>query len=99
MACENQQTEKCSNDQTIGVTSLAADSGVPSPKLWTSSSWARDWFEDALSAAKEAGRHARRRETLFAVCCAESYLFEWVRDEVLKGKYDELAKYFPPGNH
>jgi hypothetical protein len=34
---------------------------------------------------------------VFAAACAESYLFEWVRDEVLKHDYRALETYFPPG--
>jgi hypothetical protein len=41
--------------------------------------------------------HARRREILFAVCAAESYLLEWVRDDVLKHDFNQLRNYFPLG--
>jgi hypothetical protein len=70
---------------------------------WYSSTWAPEWFRDALNEARRqpesqpAGRNARRREILFAVCCAESYLLEWVRDEVLQGNYVMLGAFFPPG--
>ena len=53
-------------------------------ELWATASFARAWFSDAL---EEAGvvndSDARRREIVFAVCFAESYLLEWVRDVVL----------------
>ena len=60
--------------------------------------WAKAWFADALDEAKKTqDPQARRREILFAVCFAESYLFEWVRDVVLAGKDPEdLNRYFPP---
>jgi hypothetical protein len=32
---------------------------------------------------------------LFAVCAAESYIFEWVRDTVLKNDFSVLPTYFP----
>jgi hypothetical protein len=32
-----------------------------------------------------------------ARCAAESYLFEWVRDDVLKHDFNQLEHYFPPG--
>jgi hypothetical protein len=38
-----------------------------------------------------------RREVIFAVCLAESYLFEWVRDEVCGRNFEEVQAYFPIG--
>src|SRR6266566_4699000 len=66
-----------------------------SATLWRSASFAPRWFEDAKREAAIHGLDARRREILFAVCFAESYLLEWVRDEVLKRKFDALTEYFP----
>lgn len=63
--------------------------------VWGASSFARDWFADALEEALAPGRHARRREIIFAVCCAESYLFEWARDEALRRDFREIGRYFP----
>ena len=34
---------------------------------------------------------------MFAVCFAESYLFEWVRDKVLQRDFGRLNKFFAPG--
>jgi hypothetical protein len=71
--------------------------------VWLTYSFAPEWFEDALHEANTGTDHnARRREIVFAVCFAESYLFEWVRDTVLdKGNSEELVRnlnqYFPPG--
>jgi len=65
-------------------------------KVWLTYSFAPEWFKDALNEARTGSdHHSRRREILFAVCCVESYLFEWTRDEVLNRKFDELKKYFP----
>jgi hypothetical protein len=70
---------------------------------WNSYSFAPEWFKDALSEARTSqDHHSHRREILFAVCFVESYLFEWVRDEVLSREFNELGKYFfhpgkPPG--
>ena len=54
--------------------------------------------------SQQHGRDARRREILLAACFAETYLFEWVRDEVLQHKigpgpdhHKNLLKYFPVG--
>jgi len=38
----------------------------------------------------------RRREITFAVAAVESYLLEWVRDEVLSRDFRRLDEYFPP---
>ena len=65
--------------------------------IWQSCSWARDWFDDAFDAAKQADHRARRREIIFSVCFAETYLFECVRDEILKRDFVKLATYFPFG--
>ncbi len=82
--------------------------GVPSNELsggvtvWLTYPFASEWFEDALHEAKTGTNHnARRREIVFAVLCAESYLFEWVRDRVLDRSdfvklVKDLNKYFPP---
>src|SRR5262245_61990872 len=64
--------------------------------LWRSASLAPRWFEDGKREAAIHGPDARRREILFAVRFAESYLLEWVRDEVVKRQFAALAEYFPP---
>ena len=64
--------------------------------LWVNYSFAPDWLGDALTEARSGpGHRPRRREILFAVCFVESYLFEWVRDDILKREYNRLEKYFP----
>jgi len=66
--------------------------------IWMASNFAPDWFADALHEAHNGTDHnARRREILFAVCCAESYIVEWVRDEVLNRDFERLDLFFPPG--
>jgi hypothetical protein len=60
--------------------------------------YARPWLEDAKRENRLRGRDARRREIIFAVGFAESYLFEWVRDEVLGDRFPErLDEFFPAG--
>jgi hypothetical protein len=72
-------------------------------KAWKSYSFAPEWFADASREAGVEGlpglerRGARRREILFAVCAAESYVFEWGRDTVLNHDFKKLKKYFPAG--
>jgi hypothetical protein len=66
-------------------------------KHWKNYPFAPEWFADALLEAKHEGRGPRRREILFAVCAAESYLFEWVLGPVLKHDFKKLNKYFPAG--
>lgn len=66
--------------------------------VWLSYNFAPEWFKDALFEANIPNDHnARRREILFAVCFAESYLVEWVRDTVLNHDFQRLNQYFPPG--
>ncbi len=68
------------------------------PRIWLSLNLASEWYEDALAEARIGGDYRnRRREILFAVCAAESYLLEWVRDGALAQNFPELKQYFPPG--
>jgi len=66
------------------------------PTLWSTYSFSPEWFRDASDEASKPGHEARRREILFVVCAAESYIFEWVRDTVLNHDFNVLTKYFPP---
>jgi len=68
-----------------------ASAGIPT--VWLSDNFAQDWFADALHEARTGKDYnARRREIIFAVCFAESYIFEWVRRKV---QIEELNDYFP----
>ena len=64
--------------------------------VWITETFAPDWFADAIHESHLEGPGARRREIIFGVCCAESYLLEWVRDEVLNREFGKLKSYFPP---
>ncbi len=67
--------------------------------IWSAGSFAHEWFNDALKEAREGrDRNSRRREIVFAVCFTESYLFEWVRDEIPGLRIDELSESFPDQN-
>ncbi len=65
--------------------------------------YAEAWFDDAVreAAPQTAGDpHARRREIVFSVMCAESYLPEWVGTLLQRrfsGRhlYEALRDYFP----
>ncbi|MDY7041405.1 MAG: hypothetical protein SVX38_11130 [Chloroflexota bacterium] len=55
---------------------------------------AKDWFADAVNEAQSETEDAIasvRREIVFVVCFAESYIFEWARDVAGMG---EVTKYF-----
>ena len=78
--------------------------GIPSAEqfgnitVWLTYNWAPEWLADAHMAAQtttvaEDRKHSRRREILFAACFAESYLFEWVRDEVLDRDFEALERF------
>jgi hypothetical protein len=81
---------------------LDAESGTfdvegSSAPLWLTASFAREWYEDSLAEARagDTFQHCRR-EILFAVCAVESYLLEWVRDDVLSRDFTALNTYFAP---
>ena len=63
--------------------------------VWNSYNFAPEWYQDATSEAQRSGHAARRREIIFAVCAAESYLFEWVLWGPLSGNIEQLNTYFP----
>lgn len=82
--------------QIIRPTSILSAESFGATKAWLTYSFAPEWFKDALNEARTGSdHHSRRREIVFAVCCVESYLFEWTRDEVLNRNFDELDDYFP----
>ena len=71
-----------------------------SVKVWAYYNFSHEWFDDALNEAQNGRNHnARRREIIFAVCFAESYIFEWVRDEVIRRDFDKINDYFKPGSN
>ena len=82
-------------DQEAGITGQEVRYAQGDLIAWRSATFAPVWFSDALSEANSADRDARRREIVFAVASAECYLFEWVRDDVLKGDHRPLENYFP----
>lgn len=67
------------------------------------SRFAGDWYVDAVreAQAEHGDIHSRRREILFAVCCAESYIYEYTYDVLIGalGVTDEvdreIERYFP----
>jgi hypothetical protein len=68
------------------------------PTIWLTYQFAPEWFNDAIHEARTGhDHHSRRREIIFSVCCAESYILEWVRIDVLKRDNQRLDNYFPPG--
>jgi hypothetical protein len=67
-------------------------------ELWMAAHYAKWWFADAKQQSlndDDSDGTAKVREIVFAVCSIESYLVEWVRDEVLKSNYQRLKHYFP----
>lgn len=55
---------------------------------WLAANFAGCWYRDACREADDLSNDARRREIIFAVACAESYLAEWVRDRVGPERFD-----------
>jgi hypothetical protein len=83
------------DDMRIEIPAGAVTTQVYPPTVWRTFSFAPEWFADAKAEAGVIGHAARRREILFAVCAAESYIFEWVRDTALNHDFSILATYFP----
>ena len=85
--------------QTIASAGGVSPPELTSPTVWMTHSFAPLWYEDARREASDSARSARRREILFAVSTAESFLFEWVRDVVLKRNFVRLNEFFPENQH
>ena len=85
-------------DIKIEVKKVVLTMDVPEVEVWFTHSFAPDWFKDAMHEAKAplGDVDARRREILFSVAFGESYIVEWVRDEVLKKDYREFWNCFEP---
>jgi hypothetical protein len=84
--------------QSLSIDSAHHSHSAGNLTLWVTYSFASDWLSDAKSeAATPLSAASRRREVLFAVCFAESYLYEWVRDRVLERDFARLAGFFPTG--
>lgn len=64
-------------------------------ELWKYGTFAPAWFADAKQQITLSDDNARPREIIFAVCAIESYLYEWVRNQALKGELKLLPHYFP----
>lgn len=67
--------------------------------FWYTATFAHLWYADAVREAKNAESESRRREIIFSVTAVESYLFEWVRDEILKQNFNDIGNYFKLNNH
>ena len=65
-------------------------------EVWFIETWAPDWCENAKGQAMIPDDHgARRLEIVFAQAMVESYLIEWVRDQVPGVGINRLGEYFP----
>ena len=66
------------------------------PTIWITSSFAQSWFDDAKKESNTLGKDARRREIIFSIAFAETYLLEFIRDKILNSDYSKLDDFFPP---
>ena len=82
--------------KTIEIPSaIHAQTVTSSIELLITSSFAQDWLDDALMEAKKENSLAnKRREFIYAVCFAESYIFEWVRDNIFSDRLYDLIDFF-----
>src|SRR5437016_1725000 len=97
---DDKDQDESSKPKTIIIkpARIPSQEAVGTPTVWKTYCFAPEWFNDALNEARTGLDHkSRRREIIFSVCAAESYLFEWVRDEVLNRNFSELKSYFLPG--
>lgn len=84
--------------QTIRLVGIPSEEAAGELTVWKTFSFAPMWFGDALrEATAGGGADGRRREIVFAVCSAESYIVEWIRDEILGRDFTRLSEFFPPG--
>ena len=85
--------------QDIEPEGIPSEEAFGTPTVYKTYPFAREWFDDAWKEARyKNGHRARRREIVFAVCCAEAYIVEWVLD-VLKGDKGRISEYFDPSTH
>ncbi|MEE7627139.1 hypothetical protein V3O24_13280 [Methylobacter sp. Wu8] len=82
---------------TLEVHNITIYQTIDSPDLWMTYSFAPEWLADAKAEAEKPENHhsARRREIIFSVAFAESYLVEWVRDEILQRDFQKFFELFP----
>ena len=82
--------------QSLSINSAFQSQSAGALTLWVTYSFAPEWFNDAKAEVNTPPTPAsRRREILFAVCFAETYLYEWVRDQALQRDFSRLADFFP----
>lgn len=83
-------------DQTIAAHSIVSAEKIGSVQFWHTASFKYQWLRDTLLESEIDGLDHRRKEVIFAVCFLETFLYEWVREDILKNDYRELATFFPP---
>jgi hypothetical protein len=85
------------SDQDITITPQtgAMEMSQGRVEVWTTVSFSQSWLRDIVIESKQEGPDHRRKEIVFAVCFVESYLFEVVRDLVLRMNFRETITYFP----
>jgi hypothetical protein len=76
------------------VASLGLITRFGTPTAWLSETLAGYWVCEARAAISDSSVSGRRKEILFSVAAAESYLIEWVRDEVFRGNVQASAVFF-----
>jgi hypothetical protein len=74
---------------------LQGESTFYSPTLWVHANYTEPWRKDAENELTNQDRDGRRREIIFSLAYFESFLYEWVRTDILNGNVNELEQYFP----
>ncbi len=70
-----------SNKSTQNIEKAGGDdhAALGEPVNWLAQPFAQFWYDETCAQACDPSECARRREIIFAVACAESYLVEWLR--------------------
>lgn len=76
-------TDKTPKDAFISPETVKLRVTVPNPTVWINYRFAPHWYMDCVAETQSDGPDARRREIIFAVSLAESYIFEWAMTEVV----------------
>jgi len=88
--------KKNNTDPALQTTNVNVTPGTGEIRFWKET-FAPEWIDEAKREAAVQGYQARRREIVFAQCFVESYLFEWIRDKVVKGAFGKIPNYSTKG--
>jgi hypothetical protein len=98
MSKDNPSDDRPHVIQPFAADEIRVNADESQVELWMAGNYAAEWFKNAKQQSlfdDDLDEMAKPREIVFAVCAIESYLVEWVRDEILNSNYQRLRHYFP----